>query len=211
MLVEPPIEKLLPKVENRFDLSILVAKRNRELIDGAEPMVKEGDDESLVSIACREIAEDQVVSVPGNVEATVPLRESLLAEIMAEQEEETDADDWQSEGPDLEDELVPTPVSKIKVISEADMFEIPEDEDLDEEDDEGLELDSDDLDEEVPVKSKKKSIVEDEDEDEEDDEDFDLEDDDFESLDSSIDDFADDEDDDFLSGFENYDYDEDDL
>lgn len=211
MLVEPPIENLLPKVENRFDLSILVAKRNRELIDGAEPMVEEGDDESLVSIACREIAEDQVVSVPGDVDATVPLRESLLAEIMAEQEEETDADDWQSEGPDLEDELVPTPVSKIKVISEADMFELPEEEDLDEEDEEVLDMDSDDLGEEVPVKSKKKSIVEDEDEDEEDDEDFDLEDDDFESLDSSIDDFADDEDDDFLSGFENYDYDEDDL
>lgn len=211
MLVEPPIEKLLPKVENRFDLSILVAKRNRELIDGAEPMVKEGDDESLVSIACREIAEDQVVSVPGDVDATVPLRESLLAEMMAEQEEETDADDWQSEGPDLEDELVPTPVSKIKVISEADMFEIPEEEDLDEEDDESLDMDSEDIDEDVPSKIKKKSIVEDEDEDDEDDEDFDLEDDDFESLDSSIDDFADEDDDDFLSGFEDYDYDEDDL
>lgn len=211
MLVEPPIEKLLPKVENRFDLSILVAKRNRELIDGAEPMVKEGDDESLVSIACREIAEDQVVSVPGDVDATVPLRESLLAEMMAEQEEETDADDWQSEGPDLEDELVPTPVSKIKVISEADMFEIPEEEDLDEEDDESLDMDSEDIDEDVPSKNKKKSIVEDEDEDDEDDEDFDLEDDDFESLDSSIDDFADEDDDDFLSGFEDYDYDEDDL
>ena len=209
MLVEPPIEKLLPKVENRFDLSILVAKRNRELIDGAEPMVKEGDDESLVSIACREIAEDQVVAVPGDVEATVPLRESLIAEIMAEQEEDTDADDWQSEGPDLEDELVPTPVSKIKVISEADMFEIPEDDDLDEEDDE--DLDAEDIDDEVPAKSKKRSIVEDEDEDEEDEEDFDLEDDDFESLYSSIDDFADEEDDDFLSSFENYDYDEDDL
>lgn len=211
MLVEPPIEKLLPKVENRFDLSILVAKRNRELIDGAEPMVKEGDDESLVSIACREIAEDQVVSVPGDVDATVPLRESLLAEMMAEQEEETDADDWQSEGPDLEDELVPTPVSKIKVISEADMFEIPEEEDLDEEDDESLDMDSEDIDEDVPSKSKKKSIVEAEDEDEEDDEDFDLEDDDFESLDSSIDDFAEEDDDDFLSSFEDYDYDEDDL
>lgn len=209
MLVEPPIEKLLPKVENRFDLSILVAKRNRELIDGAEPMVKEGDDESLVSIACREIAEDQVVSVPGDVDATVPLRESLLAEMMAEQEEETDTDDWQSEGPDLEDELVPTPVSKIKVISEADMFEIPEEEDLDEEDDE--ELDSEEIDEDVPSKSKKKSIVEDVDEDEEDDEDFDLEDDDFESLDSSIDDFAEEDDDDFLASFEDYDYDEDDL
>lgn len=209
MLVEPPIEKLLPKVENRFDLSILVAKRNRELIDGAEPMVKEGDDESLVSIACREIAEDQVVSVPGDVDATVPLRESLLAEMMAEQEEETDADDWQSEGPDLEDELVPTPVSKIKVISEADMFEIPEEEDLDEEDDE--ELDSEEIDEDVPSKSKKKSIVEDVDEDEEDDEDIDLEDDDFESLDSSIDDFAEEDDDDFLASFEDYDYDEDDL
>lgn len=209
MLVEPPIEKLLPKVENRFDLSILVAKRNRELIDGAEPMVKEGDDESLVSIACREIAEDQVVSVPGDVDATVPLRESLLAEMMAEQEEETGADDWQSEGPDLEDELVPTPVSKIKVISEADMFEIPEEEDLDEEDDE--ELDSEEIDEDVPSKSKKKSIVEDVDEDEEDDEDIDLEDDDFESLDSSIDDFAEEDDDDFLASFEDYDYDEDDL
>lgn len=211
MLVEPPIEKLLPKVENRFDLSILVAKRNRELIDGAEPMVKEGDGESLVSIACREIAEDQVVSVPGDVDATVPLRESLLAEMMAEQEEETDADDWQSEGPDLEDELVPTPVSKIKVISEADMFEIPEEEDLDEEDDESLDMDSEDIDEDIPSKSNKKSIVEDEDEDEEDDDDFDLEDDDFESLDSSIDDFADEDDDDFLSSFEDYDYDEDDL
>ena len=36
MLVKPPLERLLPKVENRYTLAILVAKRARQLVDGAE-------------------------------------------------------------------------------------------------------------------------------------------------------------------------------
>ncbi len=39
MLVKPPMENLLPKVDNRYTLAILVAKRARQLVDGALPLV----------------------------------------------------------------------------------------------------------------------------------------------------------------------------
>ena len=38
MLVKPPMEKLLTKAENRYTLAILVAKRARQLVDGAQPL-----------------------------------------------------------------------------------------------------------------------------------------------------------------------------
>ena len=38
MLVRPSLEQLLPKVESRYTLAMLVAKRTRQLVDGAQPM-----------------------------------------------------------------------------------------------------------------------------------------------------------------------------
>jgi DNA-directed RNA polymerase subunit omega len=38
-LIEPSIDNLLKKVENKYILSLLIAKRARELFDGEEPLI----------------------------------------------------------------------------------------------------------------------------------------------------------------------------
>ncbi len=82
MLVKPTLESLLPKVENRYTLAILVAKRARQLVDGAQPMVVT-DSPNLVTLACEELAADKVVGVKGHLSPTVPLRPEIEAEILA--------------------------------------------------------------------------------------------------------------------------------
>lgn len=76
MLVKPPIEELLPKVESRYTLAMLVAKRTRQLVDGAQPMV-DSESTNLVTLACEEIAADQVICVTGIFNPVVPLRPEI--------------------------------------------------------------------------------------------------------------------------------------
>jgi len=76
MLVKPPLEQLLPKVESRYTLAMLVAKRTRQLVDGAQPMV-ETDSPNLVTVACEEISQDKVVCVEGIFTPVVPLRPEI--------------------------------------------------------------------------------------------------------------------------------------
>ena len=76
MLVKPPLEQLLPKVESRYTLAMLVAKRTRQLVDGAQPMV-ESDSPNLVTLACEEIAQDKVICVEGIFTPVVPLRPEI--------------------------------------------------------------------------------------------------------------------------------------
>lgn len=76
MLVKPPIEDLLPKAECRYSLAMLVAKRARQLVDGAQPMIEE-DTPNLVTLACEEIAADAVIGVEGIHEPFVPLRPEI--------------------------------------------------------------------------------------------------------------------------------------
>ena len=76
MLVKPPLEQLLPKVESRYTLAMLVAKRTRQLVDGAQPMV-DSDSPNLVTLACEEIAQDKVVCVEGIFTPVVPLRPEI--------------------------------------------------------------------------------------------------------------------------------------
>jgi len=88
MLVKPPIEDLLPKADSRYTLAMLVAKRTRQLVDGAQPMVPE-DTPNLVTLACEEIMADKVVGIPGIHTPFVPLRPEIeearrLAKEMAE-------------------------------------------------------------------------------------------------------------------------------
>ena len=40
-LIEPSIDELLTKVENKYVLALLCAKRARELFDGDEPLIDE--------------------------------------------------------------------------------------------------------------------------------------------------------------------------
>lgn len=59
MMVKPSVNELLKKVENRYALIVMVAKRARQIANGAEPLtdVKE---KSPVTLAVNEIAEGKV-------------------------------------------------------------------------------------------------------------------------------------------------------
>ena len=52
------IEDCLDKVDNRFALSLLAAKRARMLLDDAKPLVETGNKETVTAL--REIAADKV-------------------------------------------------------------------------------------------------------------------------------------------------------
>ncbi len=76
MLIKPPIEQLLPKATSRYTLAMLVAKRTRQLVDGAQPMAQ-ADSPNLVTLACEEIAQDKVACVEGIHTPVVPLRPEI--------------------------------------------------------------------------------------------------------------------------------------
>jgi DNA-directed RNA polymerase subunit omega len=56
------VEDCLEKVPNRFDLVILGAKRAKQLLEGAKPLV-ESDNREVV-VALREIAAGKVRKIP---------------------------------------------------------------------------------------------------------------------------------------------------
>lgn len=94
MLVDPPIEKLLPKASCAYELAVLVSKRASQLVDGAQPMVPD-DAANVVSLACKEIAQGKVVGVERVLkrnEYQVPLtkeaREAIAAEKRAKEEQD---------------------------------------------------------------------------------------------------------------------------
>ena len=83
MLVKPPLEKLLPKVDNRYTLAILmIAKRARQLVDGALPLI-ESDSPNLVTLACEELAYNRITWVKGQVNPYIPLRPEIEAARLA--------------------------------------------------------------------------------------------------------------------------------
>lgn len=62
MLVKPAITDLLKKVDNRYSLVIMTAKRARQIAMGEIPMT-DAKDQSPVSLAVDEIFEDKVYRV----------------------------------------------------------------------------------------------------------------------------------------------------
>ena len=54
MMIDPPIGELLERVDCRYTLAVEAAKRAREIIGGASPMIETKDDKPL-SIAIQEI------------------------------------------------------------------------------------------------------------------------------------------------------------
>ena len=78
MLVKPQIETLLPHVENRYSLAILVAKRARQLVDGGQPLC-DSDSPNNVSIACQELQEDRIECVRGTSDFFIPIRPEIEA------------------------------------------------------------------------------------------------------------------------------------
>ena len=101
MLVKPTIDELLPKTENRYTLAVLVAKRARQLVDGAKPMINSASP-NLVTMASEEVAASAVVGVPGLHEPKVPLRPEVEAARLAaaaEAENSIDMDNIRGELP----------------------------------------------------------------------------------------------------------------
>lgn len=62
MMVEPSVTELLKKVDNRFELVTLTAKRARQLSKGDKPLTDKKE-ESTVTLAADEIAEGKVTIV----------------------------------------------------------------------------------------------------------------------------------------------------
>ena len=58
-IVQPPMKELLTKVDSRYTLAVLAAKRARQLQDGAEVKVKVPSNKN-VTRALAEVAEDKI-------------------------------------------------------------------------------------------------------------------------------------------------------
>lgn len=58
-MIDPPLSEIMEKVDNRYTLVVEVAKRARQLVDGAKPLV-ETDFTNPVTIAIQEILADKV-------------------------------------------------------------------------------------------------------------------------------------------------------
>lgn len=59
MMVKPTVKELLTKVDSRFKLVTVTAKRARQIADGAE-VLTDVNEESPVTLAANEIAEGKV-------------------------------------------------------------------------------------------------------------------------------------------------------
>lgn len=59
MLIKPTLESLMTKVDSKYTLVTLVAKRARQLTDGDEPLV-DVDTTKVVSIAMEEIDQGKI-------------------------------------------------------------------------------------------------------------------------------------------------------
>jgi len=59
MIIKPTVTELLEKIDNRFELVILVSKRARQISAGQIPFTKVKE-KSAVTIAANEIAEGKV-------------------------------------------------------------------------------------------------------------------------------------------------------
>ena len=82
MLVKPTMESLLKKVESRYTLSILAAKRARQLVNGALPL-SSSDTPNFVTLACEEIVKGRIVCIKGIKDIYIPLRPEIAAERLA--------------------------------------------------------------------------------------------------------------------------------
>ncbi len=86
MLSKPPLEKLLPKAENRYVLAMLAAKRARQLVDGANPLI-DTQTPNNVTISCEELVEDKIAYRKGQHEPVIALRPEIEAKRLAEERE----------------------------------------------------------------------------------------------------------------------------
>lgn len=67
MMVKPAVTDLLEKVDNRYSLIIMTAKRARQIASGETPMTSV-DEASPVTLAVNEIYEDKVYRIDEKTE-----------------------------------------------------------------------------------------------------------------------------------------------
>lgn len=61
-MLYPPLSELMKKVDNRFTLCIVVAKRARRLLEGDRPLL-ECNSKKPVSIATNEVCEGKITYI----------------------------------------------------------------------------------------------------------------------------------------------------
>ncbi len=113
MLTKPSIESLLPKVDSRYTLAILVAKRARQIVIGGKVLVP-CDSPNTVTQACEELSADRVTFVRGELPIIhnreqfaygvyVELRPDVIAARMQQQDPDARSADLNDElGEDLD-------------------------------------------------------------------------------------------------------------
>lgn len=67
MIVKPSVSELLTKAKNRYELVIATARRARQISLGDEALTNV-DEESAVTLAANEIAEDKVIIISDDSE-----------------------------------------------------------------------------------------------------------------------------------------------
>jgi DNA-directed RNA polymerase subunit omega len=82
MLVKPTLESLLKKVDSRYTLSVVAAKRARQLVNGAQPLAN-SDTPNFVTTACEEIKAMRIIPMKGILDVYIPLRPEVAAERLA--------------------------------------------------------------------------------------------------------------------------------
>ena len=124
MLTDPTLEQLLPKASCAYELAVLVSKRASQIVEGAQPMIPDQAD-NAVSLACKEILEDKVVGVKGNLPKdayTVPLtrdaRLAIEAERKAKEQKEMFRRDAQAADM-VYNEQIQAETASVDIISEA--------------------------------------------------------------------------------------------
>lgn len=59
-MLYPSNNKLLEYVDSKYSLVTIVSKRARQILDGAEPLIRIKSAERAISIAVREVAEGKI-------------------------------------------------------------------------------------------------------------------------------------------------------
>ncbi len=130
MLTKPSIESLLPKVDSRYTLAILVAKRARQLVIGGQALVS-CDSPNTVTQACEELAGDRLAFVRGDLPIVhsreqfsygvyVGLRPEVIAARMQQQDPDSRANDLADElGEDLEATAAAAVQASAEAVAEA--------------------------------------------------------------------------------------------
>ena len=117
------VEDCLENVENRFELVLVAAKRTRQLMLGADPLVPE-DRDKLTVVALREIAEGMITSAILE-ETEVDLEKELFGE--AEDPAESSQDDNVSVLTGNSTEEINEPQIETSMVNDASQEVSPED------------------------------------------------------------------------------------